>query len=339
MTSLSATPATPSEHSITNGLRPVNLRTDLRPLADLIELVFVDSMDDSGRAAIREMRYLSKMGYGLNLISRLNELALGISLGYVYIADGKLVGNVSIYPAGYPKDMGDAWIIANVGVHPDYQRQGIAHRLMEAGLDMIRNRHGKQAILQVNYENVGAQRLYERLGFIYERAWTTWRRGTFVKSSLQNTHSFHITRLRPSEWKSEYALAQQVRPNEKGGLGWLMPLNKKYFRTSLWQRLVNFFSLNSTEKLIIRDNQSREILASLWVENSLSTVSIRTHLMTAPHIMHEPYADALLSNAIQRFNRSTILMEHPRDDDVVSNLLTRYQFRVKRDLWHMRLDL
>ncbi|PJF20750.1 MAG: hypothetical protein CUN56_14600 [Phototrophicales bacterium] len=235
--------------------------------------------------------------------------------------------------------MGDAWIIANVGVHPDYQRRGIAYQLMEAGLDMIRKRNGKQAILQVNYDNVGAQRLYERLGFIYERAWKTWRRSTFLRSPIAHNYPFHITRLRPGEWKSEYALAQQARPNEQGGLGWLMPLHKKYFYASLWQRIMNFFSLNSTEKLIIRDDTNQQILASLWIENSMSAMSIRTHLMTAPHLMHEPYADALISNVIQRFNRSTILMEHPRDDTVVSDLLTHYQFRVKRDLWHMRLDL
>ena len=111
-----------------DGLRPVDLRSDLRPLADLIELVFADSMDSSGRSAIREMRYLSHFGYGLKLISRLNELALGISLGFVYVMDGKLVGNVSVYPASYPKELGETWILANVAVHPDYQRRGIAAR-------------------------------------------------------------------------------------------------------------------------------------------------------------------------------------------------------------------
>jgi len=324
---------------MTDGLRPVNLRTDLRPLADLIELVFVDSMDENGRAAIREMRYLSKMGYGLNLISRLNELALGISLGFIYIADGKLVGNVSIYPAGYPKDMGESWIIANVGVHPDYQRRGIAYRLMEASLDMIRKRNGKQAILQVNYDNIGAQRLYEQLGFIYERPWITWRRSSFVKPPISLSPQYHITRLRPNEWESEFALAQHLRPNQKGGLGWLMPLHKKYFYVPLWKRLTNFFSLNSTEKLIIRNENNQQILASLWIENNMSTVSVRTRLMVAPHINHESYADALLNNVLQRFSRSTVLIEHPRDDKIVSDLLEHYQFRPKRDLWHMRLDL
>lgn len=339
MTSLSANTASSAQSHASDGLRPVNLRTDLSSLADLIELVFVDSMDENGRAAIREMRYLSKMGYGLNLITRLNELALGISLGYVYIADGKLVGNVSVYPANYPKDVGDAWLIANVGVHPDYQRRGIAYQLMAACIDMIRERKGTQAILQVNYDNIGAQKLYERLGFIYERPWIMWRRSGFVKSPTINKHDFHMTRLRPSEWQAEFELAQQARPNDKGGLGWLMPLHKKYFHVPLWQRILNSFSLSGTEKLIIRDNIDEHILASLWIENSISTVSVRTRLMTAPQINHESYVDALLSNLIQRFGRSTILMEHPHDDQITTDLLKQYQFRVKRDVWHMRLDL
>jgi len=326
---------TPTE----DGLRPVNLRTDLRPLADLIELVFAEAMDEGGRAAIREMRYLSHMGYGLNLISRLNDLALGISLGYVYIADGKLVGNVSIYPAGYPKGMGSAWIIANVGVHPDYQRRGIAYQLMEASLNMVRERRGKQAILQVNYDNIGAQRLYERLGFMYERAWRTWRRSSFAKPPMASANHYHITRLRPSEWQTEYELAQHIRPNNRGGLGWLMPLHKSYFYTPWWKRFVDFFSMNSTEKLIIRDKQTEELLASMWLESTMSSASLRTRLLINPNGNHAPIADALLNNVLRRFSRSTILFEHPREDDAVTDLLEHYQFKVKRDLWHMRLDL
>lgn len=338
MTSLGASPIL-SDTSAEDGLRPVNLRTDLRPLADLIELVFAESMDEGGRAAIREMRYLSHMGYGLNLISRLNDLALGISLGYVYVADGKLVGNVSIYPAGYPKGVDPAWIIANVAVHPDYQRRGIAYQLMEASLDMIRNRRGRQAILQVNYDNIGAQRLYERLGFVYERAWRTWRRSSFTKSPMTTPHNFHITRLRSSEWQTEYELAKRIRPNQRGGLGWLMPLHKSYFYTPWWKQIIDIFSMNSTEKLIIRDENTGELKASFWLESTMSSTSMRTRLLIDPDGNHEPYAHALLNNVLRRFSRSTILFEHPREDDIVNELLTAYQFKVKRDLWHMRLDL
>ena len=338
MTRLSARPAS-SPATLSDGLRPVSLRTDLRPLADLIELVFADSMDQSGRSALREMRYLSHIGYGLNLIPRLNHLALGISLGYVYLIDGRLIGNVSIYPADYPKDMGAAWILANVVVHPECQRRGIAGRLIEASLDMIRKRKGKQVILQVNYDNLGAQRLYQRHGFIYERAWRLWRRSGFVKAPAPSSHDFHIARPRRREWQSEFTLAQAVRPNSRGGLGWLMPLHRLHFHTPLWKRLVNAFSLNHVEKLVIRDQTTAAVLASCWLESTVSSGSLRTRLFTSQHIDYAPYADALMNHVLRRFSGSTILLEHPKDDQTVSELLKRYQFKVKRELWHMRLDL
>lgn len=338
MTGLSRTQISSTTIAV-DGVRPVNLRTDLRPLADLIELVFADSMDSSGRTAIREMRYLSHVGYGLHLVSRLNELALGISMGYVYVIDGQLVGNVSVYPSGYPKDMRDTWILANIGVHPAYQRRGIASDLVSAALEMIANKRGRHVILQVNHENIAALRLYERLGFVYERAWCNWRRSGYIKSPLAEKSIFPVTRLRQSEWRSEYELAQAARPNSRGGLGWQKPLHISYFRVPWWQRLLNQISLNHVEKLVIRSDESDQIVASCWLESLVSSSNIRLRLFAAPSLDHRPYVEALLRNVLSRFPRATITVEHPRDDNVVNELLTHYQFKVKRDLWNMRLDL
>ncbi len=322
-----------------NGARPVNLRRDLAPLADLIELVFADSMDSSGRSAIREMRYLSHLGYGLNLIARLNDLALGISLGFVYVADGKLVGNVSVYPAGYPKAMGETWILANVAVHPDYQRRGIAHSLAEACLGMIRQRGGKRVILQVNYENLPAQRLYQRLGFVYERAWRMWRRSGFVPSPAPPTANLSVAPLRASEWEAEFALALAARPNARGGIGWLKPVHRSQFFIPAWKRLLRLLSLSGMERLVIRDKSGREILASCWLEQVMSFSSLRAWLFTSPLADNRAFAEALLDYVLSRYEGSTIHFEHPKDDDNVNDLLKLHGFKISRELWHMRLDL
>ena len=301
-----------SRKTADDGLRPVNLRTDLRPLADLIELVFADSMDSSGRSAIREMRYLSHMGYGLNLISRMNDLTLGISLGFVYFIGGKLVGNVSVYPAGYPKDLGETWILANVAVHPDYQRRGIAHDLIEAGLAMIRRRAGVRVILQVNYENAPAQRLYERHGFIYERAWRIWRRSGFVRPPASAASGFSVAHLRGDEWAAELALAQVARPNARGGVGWLKPLHRTAFYTPVWKRLLRLVSLSGLERLVIRDQAGRDILASCWLESGMSFSHVRGWLFASPKVDHGPCTEALLDFVVSRHDRSTIHFEHPQ---------------------------
>jgi len=322
-----------------DGLRPVNLRTDLRPLADLIELVFADSMDSSGRSAIREMRYLSHMGYGLKLISRMNDLTLGISLGFVYVMDGKLVGNVSVYPAGYPKRLGETWILANVAVHPDYQRRGIAHRLVDASLGMIRRRAGARVILQVNYDNARAQRLYERHGFVYERAWRIWRRSRFIRSPVAAAPGFSVAHLRGDEWAAELALAQAARPNAQGGIGWLKPVHRTEFYTPAWKRLLRLISLSGLERLVIRDEAGREILASCWLESAMSFSNVRGWLFASPQVDHGPYTEALLDYVVSRHDRSTIHFEHPQDDDIANDLFKYHEFKVMRELWHMRLDL
>jgi len=324
---------------VQQGIRPVNLQTDLAPLADLIELVFASAMDESGRAAIREMRYLSRMGAGLRILSRINELALGINNGYVWIENGRLVGNVSIYPANLPATAPTAWIIANVAVHPDYQRRGIARRLMYAAMALIRQKGSQQAILQVDVDNTAAIPLYDSLGFVRERAFTTWARDSTLPLPMQEgTRDIFITRRRHSEWQQEFALAQQVRPQAAGGMGWLKPTIKSQFHTPIWRQLSNWFLMSNVERLIIRSEDARQILASLWLENGIGSSSVRLTLMTHPDYQGL-YDRALLHTVLRRFRTSPILLEHPADDTFMNRMLAEYRFRVKRSVWHMRCDM
>lgn len=316
-------------------MRPVNLRTDLAPLANLIELVFADSMDSSGRAALREMRYLSKLGMGLPVISRMNELAMGISLGYVWMSGGQLVGNVSVYPADWPRELGSTWIIANVGVHPDHQRRGIARQLMQASMDMIRGKHGRRAILQVDVKNHPARQLYRNLGFVEERAFTTWRRvsSSFVPEAAAN--DVLITRRRRGDWREEFELAREMRPAERGGIGWLRPLHPSTFKQGVWKTFGDWLNLRSTEHLVIRD-EADEIAAALWVTSAVATRTRLTLLCKAQY--RGLYDDLLINTAIRRFGRNPIVIEHPNDETLTGGVLERYRFVQQRNVVHMRWD-
>lgn len=324
--------------SVQNGIRPINLRTDLAPLADLIELVFADSMDSNGRAALREMRYMSKMGFGLGLLSRMNDLALGVSLGYVWIADGQLVGNVSIYPANYPSDLGSTWIVANVGVHPTYQRRGIARQLMRASMDLIRQRGGKAAILQVDTENHAARELYRTLGFVEERAFTNWQRYSSMRlPPAERSSEIYIRHRRRTEWKAEMELAKHIRPQIRGGLGWLRPVHPSQFRKSLWSKLAAWISLQGTERLVIASREDNHILASLWIENAFASKT-RLMLLVEP-VVQGVYDSVLLQTAVRRFGRSTLVIEHPSDEEATAMVLRQYNFLPQRDVIHMRWDV
>lgn len=326
----------PAQQSV-DGLRLVNLRTDLGQLADLIELAFASTMDSNGRAAVREMRTLSR---GLSFLPGLNDLAQGMGLGYVWIADGRLVGNVSTYPSDGADTLKQAWVIVNVAVHPDHQRRGIAQKMMQSTMGLIRARGGKSAILQVDADNTTARRLYARLGFIEERGWTTWRRNGLSArpQPLDHDPSIYIAHPRPNEWQAEMALAAKIRPALMGGLGWLRPLHESQFHKSWWRRALDWFSLKSDEHLVIRSEDERDVLASLWIENSFGSAT--THLtLLVDHDYEGIYDEALLNTAVRRFGGAPLSIEHPSDRAVTSALLRRYQFNVRREVIHMRWDV
>lgn len=327
--SLPKSPATSPD-----GLRPVNLKTDLAPLADLIELAFAESMDSSGRAAVREMRTLSRFGTGLSMLAGMNDLVQGIGLGYVWIQDGRLVGNVSIYPSTVPSNTGPTWIIANVAVHPDYRGHGIARRLMQASLETIRTR-GKSptVILQVEQNNVAACRLYTSLGFETDGAWRHWRRSSSARIPPHGTNTAYITRRRRGEWRAEYALAQRIRPN---GLGWQRPLHPRVFHRSPGGFLNDLLNMRSIERLVIHSQDERTILASLWVERAVAASSIQFTLLVDPEYQGV-YGEALIHLVTRRYGgRMPLVLEHPADDLVASAILERYHFHVQRTLAHMR---
>ncbi len=323
-----------------DGLRPVNLRTDLGQLADLIELAFADSMDSNGRAAVNEMRTLSRMSSSLGLLNGLNELAQGMGMGYVWIADGKLVGNVSTYPANGNGNLKNAWVIVNVSVHPDYQRRGIAQQLMQSTMELIRVRGGKAAILQVDAVNMVARRLYMRLGFMEERAWTTWRRGGTASrpTPFDHTPPIYITHPRSGEWQAEFDLAAEVRPALMGGLGWLRPLHPSVFRKPFWRRLLDWFSLHNEEHLIIRSEDERRVLASIWIDNGFTSSTVQLTLLVHPDY-EGLYDEALLNTAVRRFGSAPMSIEHPSDQTATNALLRQYHFNPRRDVMHMRWDI
>jgi len=70
----------------------------------------------------------------------------------------------------------DAWHVMNVAVDPDYQRRGIATRLLERLFELTADDERRGYTLEVRVSNKDAIRLYEKLGF--ERRGT--RRGYYT---------------------------------------------------------------------------------------------------------------------------------------------------------------
>jgi ribosomal-protein-alanine N-acetyltransferase len=88
-----------------------------------------------------------------------SELAKGTSICLGAFEGDRLVGYVvnSRYV--------DAWHVMNVAVDPDYQRRGIATRLLERLFELTGGDDDRGYTLEVRVSNRSAIELYERLGF------------------------------------------------------------------------------------------------------------------------------------------------------------------------------
>jgi len=88
-----------------------------------------------------------------------SELAKGTSICLGAFEGDQLVGYVvnSRYV--------DAWHVMNVAVDPEFQRRGIASRLLERLFELTVDDDGRGYTLEVRVSNKEAIKLYEKLGF------------------------------------------------------------------------------------------------------------------------------------------------------------------------------
>ncbi|HRE47316.1 MAG TPA: N-acetyltransferase [Aggregatilineales bacterium] len=327
------------ESSEFTGMRHVNLRRDLGAVAELIELCFGATMDEAGRAAVREMRMISQSGPLLWLLAGVDRMAGGLEQGFVYLDRGVLVGNVSVSKAALPRSMGKGHIVANVATHPDYRRQGIAETLMKASLELIGKLKGHYAILQVDAENGAARRLYERLGFSVKRTFIRWQRPNRFRPPLKLMEMPDITLRGRGDWQAEYAIAERVRPNERGGMGWLQPTLPEVFRPSLGNVLGRYLAGKGEEHWIIREPTGRGVAASLSCLTSFGGAAKLT-LIVHPSYQGQ-YEAPLVNYALRRLEgyRAPINIEHPADDVVTTALLDDLGFERRQTWLQMRWEM
>lgn len=311
------------------GLRPVHLRRDLGEIANLIEYCFAPTLDSSGRAAIQEMRLLSRSGPLLWLLSRFDRVGPSLLKGFVWLEAGRLVGNVSISPAGY----GEGWIIANVAVHPDYRRHGIARHLMQAALDWVAH-HGRFAVLQVEADNEPARALYDGLGFRAQRAFTRWRRSIGFFAQPPASASVPLRLLGRTEIPALLALAQRVRPDAAGGLGWLRPTRLEAFSPP---RFGLVSSLLSGRRITLWGLPEDNALGAALIAETRTGMSAAVFDLLVDPARQGTLEAALIGHVVRVFARARqpLITEHPADDEAAAEHFRTNYFRPERTLVHM----
>lgn len=209
--------------SASSGLRPINPRRDIGQVAELIEIAFAGDLDRIGRRMVREMRTLGRLGWLGWLLGQLLLPPAARPKGFVWEEDGKLVGNASLLPVkGYP----ERWVMANVAVHPDYRRRGIARQLVQASEQLAQEGGARSVVLQVERYNQAAQQLYAGLDFERLRTRSSWRRPAGPPPAA-GYRADRIRESRGEDWRAHRALAERAAPE---GVLWPFPLADRFFR-------------------------------------------------------------------------------------------------------------
>jgi len=145
-----------------SGIRPFDLGRDIRAVADLIADAFRAELDDRGAAALREVRTLGRLSGLIRLLNLTGSELDGFFGGFVWLEEGRVVGNVTVQKAD---KAGSRWQIANVAVAEAWRGRGISRRLMERAIEHVAENGGRWATLQVYAANRVARTLYSHLGF------------------------------------------------------------------------------------------------------------------------------------------------------------------------------
>jgi len=216
-------------------LRPLNILRDLPAVADLIETCFSSTMDNEGRRYVQDMRRAGKDNSFIKWANRAIETTSLPLSGYVWEESGKVVGNASLVPFKHNKQR--IYLIANVAVHPDFRRRGIARALTQRALQHAREKDVKNIWLHVRDDNPGAIELYAQLGFAERARRTSWLASTDSHATLLQTN-FNITKRNPRDWQTQRDWLARLYPDL---LAWHRNWSFSPLRPGLWNWLYLMF--------------------------------------------------------------------------------------------------
>lgn len=245
-------------------IRPIHLRNDLNPVADLVERCFADHMDEEGRAYLRNIRRLGREGDSYYLDSTSPETSSIPFHGFVWVEDKEIVGNITLIYLR--KNSQNIYFIANVAVDPRFRGRGIGRQLTARALQHAREHNGRSALLQVREDNPVAIHLYESLGFTEMTRRTTWgfdQRPTSPEC-LDNT-ALRVSRRDNNSWPQQKKWLEQLYPEK---VTWFLPYQISKHEPGIFNSISRWLNSESIHFWEANENNRLIGLATLETINS-----------------------------------------------------------------------
>ncbi len=275
-------------------LRQMDPARDLAAIAHVIEVAFANELSPGGHAIMRDLRMLNTFGPFVWLFSLAMPSLRDMFGGYVWVQDGQLVGNITLTRLD---ELGKQWVISNVAVLPEYRRQAIAYKMMQAVIYHVQLQGGKRIQLQVRHDNDGAKALYERLGFHHLETVTEMLCEQVYETNLPASPRARICEPDPQRWYDAYEVARAAIPH---AIQQLRPLQAESFRIhprSFFERTWGRFFGNHRERWWV-ESQEKQILALLTIEQQLNRQNERVEILIHPLAVGD--VEAVLVNQLTR---------------------------------------
>ena len=315
---------------LNSGLRPINLSRDVRAVLTLLNLSFGPLRDSHGRV-ISDRFSLSQSA---PFARRLSMMSRGFVPGFVWEESGRIVGNVTLLES----PIRGRYLVANVAVHPDFRRRGIARALMHEALAHIESWRGHQVYLQVESDNQAALSLYDSLAFQRRGEVRRWQ-AAIGKLRLPAPEQSAGTRIRPLRSREWRAARDLDRVGFEPDLNWPAPPPADYYKSGLWQRFGDLLNGRRQETLVVENSQRSLIGLADIVSDWGRPHHLR--LCITPEWQGK-LAGLLLRAAVERLRRfrgGDVLFNYPAADRPVETLFEAAGFQVRRSLTVMRKNL
>jgi ribosomal protein S18 acetylase RimI-like enzyme len=318
-------------------IRPFLIHQDLAQLASLIELAFRPELERVGDRIPAEMRRLARAGPLLRLLDTSHGPLSSLMGGYVWVANGQLVGNVTLTQESSRRNL---WSIGNVAVHPDFRGRGIARRLMGVALQEAGDRGARVIVLEVNTDNTAAQQLYRGLGFeVYETVEElslpahSWPKATALPS-------LPLRKRRPDDWEALYNLVRTATPTEAQKV---RPVSVSHFRMGIDLRFARWLDdlTNRRRRTDWVLEKKTQVVAWLQLTGQYRRETHRLQITVHPE-SRGMFEDQMLTAGLYRLSRfpvAEVVSRVPTSHPEAQQAYHSAGFRAVRVLDQMRLDL
>lgn len=197
-------------------MRPMKLPRDLTPLGEMLAETFQypenpewSVKTDEKEHLVNEVRSIRRLWPLIRTMQLFSRSLRGFLHGYIWEEDDKIVGVTTVHQRGTTS----IWVVGAVGVLPAFRRRGIARKILQESLELIRRRGGTKAWLGVIGGNLPAQTLYERLGFeVYDGLIEYSIKPTEPPTVPPLPEGYAVSRLGRRDWRPRYELEKRIAP-------------------------------------------------------------------------------------------------------------------------------